>query len=1035
MQRTETKTRPRALAAAAGLALLTPHALADLSYPNFSSAAGLQFVGDATLTGAVVQLTPAQSFRTGGLWAATRQDVASPFVCEFTIRVDGAADGMAFVIQDVGAGALGGDGGSLGYSGVPRSLAVEFDTFVNGEFADPSENHVSVHTRGAAGNTADHAASLGSSSLLVDLNDGAVHSVRIESGGGMLRVFVDDAVPVLQVEVDVATALGLASGEAWVGFTAATGGLSQRHLLQSWTFDEQAVPGPGNRPPVAPVVVAPSAGGASDPGFFTFQLAGYQDPDGDGHGCSDYELWTAQPVERVWSATCLGGAGLATAALADGTFVGSHTGQSALDPLRGYVARARFRDDSGDTFTESGPWTEVVFQTTVAGGLNALEVMDVQRLPRPRLEYAASGLEVELPTGAGARSRFVLETGGGVPVAAIEADGGAGNASPDLGALPAAEPVRVRIEGGVTGWRSTALDLVVFDEGCERTRILLPPLDVPPGGEAVFWISTNGATWVGDAAQSAPFFAVPARGPAAGWKVASGFQVDEVAGGLDLPVNLAFVPEPGDAPGDPFLYVTELYGQIKVVTNDGRVSVYADNLLNFAPNGMFPGQGEQGLGGLVVEPVTGDLFLSLLYDSNGPHYPRVERLSSADGGLTMATRTTVLDMPGEFQGQAHYVSHLELNGDGTMFVHMGDGFVTNTARDLTSFRGKILRMNLDGSAPSDNPFYTPGNDTARDYVWALGVRNPFGGRTREADGAHYFVDNGPGVDRFAQVVRGRDYLWNGTDASMQNFALHAWSPAVGPVNLAFVQPGTFGGSGFPAARMGNAYVSGAGNTYALGQQPRGKRIEEFVLDAQGGLVSGPTDLVEYVGAGRSTVVGLSAGPGGLYFTDLYPENGSDPTAGGARILRVRALEADGVDCGTLGTALCSPAQLNSTGQSARLLATGSDVVADDDLTLQARQLPPMTFGLLVASETPDLVPNVGGGVGTLCVGGTIGRFNGQVANSGAAGEIDLTVALGALPPPLGAVGVGDTWIFQLWYRDVQLVPTSNLTEARAVTFR
>ena len=119
---------------------------------------------------------------------------------------------MAFVIQDADVAALGANGGSLGYGNVPNSVAIEFDPFTNGELSDPSSNHVSVHTRGSAPNDADHSASLGHSSLIPDLNDGAVHDVRIEYVPGALRVFVDGTIPALQVDIDLEATLSLTGG-------------------------------------------------------------------------------------------------------------------------------------------------------------------------------------------------------------------------------------------------------------------------------------------------------------------------------------------------------------------------------------------------------------------------------------------------------------------------------------------------------------------------------------------------------------------------------------------------------------------------------------------------------------------------------------------------------------------------------------------------------------------------------------------------------------------------------------------------------
>ena len=378
-----------------------------------------------------------------------------------------------------------------------------------------------------------------------------------------------------------------------------------------------------------------------------------------------------------------------------------------------------------------------------------------------------------------------------------------------------------------------------------------------------------------------------------------GFEVEVVATGFQLPVNIAFVPNPGTDPGDPFMYVAELYGTIKVVTRDGTVGDYATGLLNFNPTGAFPGSGEQGLAGIAVDPGSGDVFATLLYEDTAstaspkPHYPKVVRFHSGDGGRTAATQTTILDMFGESMGQSHQISNVTIGPDGKLYVHVGDGFTTATAQDLGSFRGKVLRMNLNGTAPADNPFYDAANGiTARDYVFAYGFRNPFGGTWRAADSGHYEVENGPSVDRFAKVVRGRNYLWNGTDASMRNFALYNWDPAHAPVNIAMVEPQTFFGSGFPDGEMDHAFVTESGPTWATGPQSRGKRIVEFAPGAGGDFAGAlPTPLIEYTGSGKATAAGLAAGPDGLYFTDLYKDMGySSAIDRGANVLRVRYVQ-------------------------------------------------------------------------------------------------------------------------------------------------
>src|SRR4051812_4310819 len=135
---------------------------------------------------------------------------------------------------------------------------------------------------------------------------------------------------------------------------------------------------------------------------------------------------------------------------------------------------------------------------------------------------------------------------------------------------------------------------------------------------------------------------------------------------------------------------------------------------------------------------------------------------------------------------------------------------------------------------------------AEDYVWAYGYRNPFGGAWRDADGAQYVVENGPSRDRFSKLVKARNYLYDGTDASVNNFNIAYtadasgafengaadWNPAPAPVNLAFVQQSTGNYSGFPTGKWGDAYVALSGPTHAAGPN-FSKAIQEWVLNPDG----------------------------------------------------------------------------------------------------------------------------------------------------------------------------------------------------------
>jgi glucose/arabinose dehydrogenase len=493
----------------------------------------------------------------------------------------------------------------------------------------------------------------------------------------------------------------------------------------------------------------------------------------------------------------------------------------------------------------------------------------------------------------------------------MEGAPGAGNLITNPATLDHHGHVRIVVTSGSTNLVLGQSTLSFRDgQGLDRT-IYLPAINLPAGQRLDLWVSSVGSTYFGTMAQTEPNFSSIARtAPTPGVPYAitqPGFVIEQVGSGYRLPVNIAFVPNPGPNPTDPLYYVTELYGSIQVVTRDGVKHQFATGLLDYNPTGPISGSGEQGLTGIAVRrdpnnPDVYELYVGMLWDNGSPpgsavHYPKVERITSTLGGLTMATRTVLLNMQPETQGQSHQISNISFGPDGKLYVHNGDGFDATKGQDLTSFRGKILRMNLDGTAPSDNPFYNASNGiTATDYVYAYGLRNPFGGAWRASNNKHYTVENGPSVDRMSQLVAGRNYLYDGSDASMTNFAIYNWSPAVAPVNITFVQRETFGGSQFPAGKMDHAFVSESGPTYAPGVQSNGKWLTEFVLDANGNRISGPTNLLEYIGTGHSSVVALAAGPDGLYFSELYEETGANgATATGARIFRVRYVNPNALD--------------------------------------------------------------------------------------------------------------------------------------------
>lgn len=141
--------------------------------------------------------------------------------------------------------------------------------------------------------------------------------------------------------------------------------------------------------------------------------------------------------------------------------------------------------------------------------------------------------------------------------------------------------------------------------------------------------------------------------------------------------------------------------------------------------------------------------------------------------------------------------------------------------------------------------------------------------------------------------------------------------------------------------------------------------------------------------------------------------------------------------GTIGTAYCGHAVPNSTCASSTIDATGLTQVSNNDVTLNAANLPNNAFGYFLTSRSQGFVPTPGGSMGNLCLGGSIGRYVGPGQNSGATGSFSLPIDLTQTPTPTGfvAVAVGETWNITTWHRDaVGGVATSNFTNGVSIVF-
>jgi glucose/arabinose dehydrogenase len=625
-----------------------------------------------------------------------------------------------------------------------------------------------------------------------------------------------------------------------------------------------------NTPPNPPVIIEPAdAAHPIDPGDVHMATAPFADPDpGDTHSCSDWEI-RSPAGQPVWYAYCATGVLAIHIHLGDGRFV---NGERHLAGNSQYELRVRFRDSSGDPDTEWSDWTSRPFATGPSSSVYPMEVLDVLDSPPPRLHDANGAPLTLLPSAS-----IALVSEEGEILIAIDSQ-----RIVNPPALHTHTRVKALVSSGEQPLFIPASNIDFTDDGGMPHTVYLPAITLAAGTFVQFWIAQDGSSF------NEATFTNLARAAETPWRVFdSGYVVERVASGLQLPVNIAFVPNPAPDQDAPLFYITELYGTIRVILRNRTMGTYAAGLLNFDPTGVFPGSGEHGTAGTAVDPETGDLFVATVYAANdGEHDPKVIRIHSNDDGRTAATISTVLEMPGEEIGPSHQISSVSFGADGKLYVHVGDGFRTELAINLQSFRGKILRLNRDGTAPPDNPFYDSADGiTATDYIFAYGFRNPFGGAWRAADQSLYSVDNGPSVDRLSKIGAGMNFQWNGSDDNMRVNAAYNWEPSVAPVNIAFVQESTFGGSGFLADKFDHAFVTESGPTWVAGVTELGKRIREFAFDPAGRVTS-THPFLEYTGTGYATVAALAAGPDGLYFSDLFPDQGT-PIEHEAHVYRIR----------------------------------------------------------------------------------------------------------------------------------------------------
>lgn len=365
------------------------------------------------------------------------------------------------------------------------------------------------------------------------------------------------------------------------------------------------------------------------------------------------------------------------------------------------------------------------------------------------------------------------------------------------------------------------------------------------------------------------------------WALLENFAIEIDTEGYNFPTAIAFVPEPGPGPGDPLYFITELRGKVKVVTNDRTVHTFAEGFFELKPREELPAMsGEAGLAGICLDPSKGYVFVTFAYqDAKGILRNNIMRFDSVPGTFSLepVSKTAFTEIfSDEYTTPSHQIGGCQVE-DGLLYVGVGDGHVWSDlhrdvyrgSQSVDSLQGKIIRMTTDGEPVKDNPYYVDGDAAkARNYVWAAGLRNPFG--IKAAGGRIYAADNGAGsMDRFLEIRRAENYLWDGTEWSIGANAVQILTPSDGVAQLDYIAADE---EVFPEAFRDRFYLARTGNPghRIRMAQDRGIVILDYGL-AERRMRSAPRYFVRYSGDGMQVISGLAMGPDGLYFVPVMPD--------------------------------------------------------------------------------------------------------------------------------------------------------------------
>jgi glucose/arabinose dehydrogenase len=229
--------------------------------------------------------------------------------------------------------------------------------------------------------------------------------------------------------------------------------------------------------------------------------------------------------------------------------------------------------------------------------------------------------------------------------------------------------------------------------------------------------------------------------------VPSGFRNAIFAGGLTLPSSMAFAP-------DGRIFVCEQGGAVRVIKQGALLSSPFVTL-------SVDATGERGLLGIVFDPdFPSNHFVYLYYTTTTtPKRNRVSRFTAAGDVASPGSEVVIFELTPLSGATNHNGGALAFGPDGELYVAVGENATGSNAQTLSNLLGKILRINANGSIPTDNPFFMLATGTNR-AIWALGLRNPFTFAFQPGSGQMFINDVGQNTyEEIDEGFAGANYGW------------------------------------------------------------------------------------------------------------------------------------------------------------------------------------------------------------------------------------------------------------------------------------